>query len=444
MHRTLILKHTWPIAVFLCALAVLAAPSYAGDWPGWRGPNHDGSTEEMNLPAAWGSTENLVWSVALPGISSATPAVWGDRVFVSTNNASRDKLSALCIDKNSGEVLWTKQLVDGGWTNARNDAASPSPVTDGERVYFLFGTSDLFALDLEGNTVWSKHIDTEYGPITPNWGYGSSPLLLDGRLIIPVLRGQWKSGIGMMEHTDDDSYVLALDAKTGEKEWKVHRPSDAVGESFDSYGTPIPFESGGKTTILIQGGDYLTAHDPATGKELWRQFHNPRQGRTDRLIPSPVIGGGMVYGIQARGLDVFAVKPGKQAQIPYEDSEWIFKGRTADVPTPLYYQDRLYVLNGAVKRMYCINPKNGKLIWEGELGASARIWSSPTAADGKIYCLDEKGQLIVIAAGDKFEVLSRGNIGGGPCKSSVAIADSKLFIRTGDTLYCVASAQAGG
>ena len=154
--------------------------------------------------------------------------------------------------------------------------ASCSPVTDGKLVYFMFGTGDLFALDFDGNEVWSKDLEREYGPIGQQFGYSSSPLLYKDRLYLPLLHGQWSVGGPWSSYTDKDSYVLCLDAASGEEVWKVHRPTDARGESFDSYGSAIPYEAGGPPAIIVQGGDYVTGHDPATGKELWRQAHNPR------------------------------------------------------------------------------------------------------------------------------------------------------------------------
>lgn len=444
MRDRIKMKQVAAVAIFLSGVAAHAGFAHAGDWPGWRGPNHNGSTSETNLPEEWSAAQGVLWAAEMPGRSSATPAVWGDKVFVASNDKTRKLLYGICLDRDSGDVLWNKQLVEGAWVNARNDSATCSPVTDGDRVYFMFGTSDLFALDFDGAEVWSKNLDREFGPVTTNWGYGSSPLLYKGRLYIQVLRGQWGSGVSQMEHTDEDSYVLCLDAASGETVWKVHRPSDAIGESFDSYTTPIPYEADGKTAIVVHGGDYITGHDPATGEELWRQAHNPRRGRADRLIPSPVIAGDLVCALQPRGLDAFAFRPGNKARLAYTDSTWIYDERTGDVPTPLYYDGRLYILNGARKMMICLDPATGEEIWTGDLGASARIWSSPTAGDGKIYCLDERGQVTVIAAGDKFKVLSQADMGGAPSKSSIAIADGRLFIRTAEKLYCIGSSNTGG
>ena len=429
-------KQRSAMALFLVSLAITSAAAHANDWPNWRGPNHDGSTAESGLPAEWTTTKNVLWATEMPGSSSSTPIVSGDRVFVVSNDTDATALQALCLDRDTGAILWMNELVSDASANRRNDMASCSPVTDGKHIYFLFGSGDLIALDFQGAISWSRNLTEEFGPIHQSWGYSSSPLLYNGNLYIPILRGQWQPGV---TNTDEASFMVAIDASTGETLWKVNRKSDAIGESFDSYATPIPYASGGKVAIVMQGGDYLTGHDPFTGAELWRQAHNPRHGRNDRLIPSPVVAGDLICGLQARGGNAFAVRPKSGASIAYEDSEWIYSGRTGDVPTPLYYDGRIYILNGVNKSLMCLDPATGEEIWKEYLGASARIWSSPTAGDGKIYCLDERGQVTVLAAGDKFSVISQSEMGGYPSKSSIAIADGKLFIRTAEKLYCVAA-----
>lgn len=432
MHRNI------RTAVVTLALAVTATAAYADDWPNWRGPNHNGATEAANLPTQFSVTENVAWAVDMPGVSSATPVVAGDNVFVVSHDANRSKLFGICVDANSGDVRWNKELVTGTKPLSRNDMASCSPVSDGERVYFTFGTGDLFALDMDGNEIWSKSLTNEYGPVRSNHGYSSSPLLLDGRLYIQNLTGQYWTDMGMKNHTDEASYIVALDAKTGDTVWNVHRPTDANSESFDSYTTPVPYTSGGEAYIAIMGGDYITGHDLDTGKEVFRHFHNPRQGGFDRLIPSPVVAGDLIIGQQPRGVDGFAFKPVLGENLGYDDSAWIFTEKTGDVPTPLYYEGKLFFLNGARKQLACLDPATGKAHYYEDLGADSRIWSSPTAADGKIYALTEKGQVVIAAASDKFKVINRIDLGSsGPAKSSIAIADNKLFIRTADKLYCV-------
>lgn len=417
--------------------AIVCGHATADNWPQWRGPNFNGSADEADLPTRWSQSRGVAWTTPLPGPSSSTPVVWGDRVFLVSADKSRTKLFGLCIDRDSGEVLWQKQFAQNARITSRNDMASSSPATDGKLVYFIFGTETLHAVDFDGNEKWSRDLRKELGgEIGPQFGYSSSPLLHEGRLYLPMLHGQWESGGSWDSFTDKDSYVLCIDAATGDTVWKVHRPTDGNGESFDSYASAMPYLEEGAEALVIQGADYMTGHDFETGEELWRQAHNPRQGRADRLIPSPVIAGDLVLGLQPRGLHAFAFNPQGQTNIAYDESTWIYEERTSDVATPLYYRDRIYIVNGVRKMMICLDPKTGEEIWREELDADSRIWASPTAGDGKIYCLTEKGQVVVVAASDKFEVLTRVNMGTtGAAKSSIAIADGSLYVRTTGRLH---------
>lgn len=422
-------------------LLMQAASGSEADWPHWRGPFHNGSGHEMPLPAKLDANRSIVWERAMPGGSSATPVIGSERVFVVSNNESETSGHALCLDRETGQVLWDRELVHVTTQPRRNSITSCSPVIDDERMYFLFGTGELFALDHEGNPVWSKNLSMDYGPVDQQFGYSSSPLLLDGRLYIPVLHGQWTSGSPQSTFTDKDSYVLCLDARTGDVVWKIHRPSNAVGESFDSYASAIPYVRGDNTVIVVQGGNFITCHDPLTGQETFRQNHNPSNADRWRLIPSPVVAGILIVGVQPRGGSVFAIQTGTGSDLTYSDSLWIRNERSTDVPTPLYYGNRLYVLNGTRKTLTCLDPVNGREIWEGELGGRARFWASATAADGKIYCLNEIGEDVIVSAGEEFTVLSRAEFGGQPCKSSIALAHGTLFVRTAETLYRLGAGQ---
>ncbi len=414
------------------------ASAQAADWSNWRGPNHNGTTDASNLPTEFSASKNLAWTVDMPGVSSATPIIAGGRVYVVTNDATQTKVSGMCIDAASGKVLWTRQFVSDGAANARNDMASCSPVSDGEHVYFMFGNSELFAVDKDGKDLWSRNLGKDFGSVKTNWGYSSSPLLYKGRLYVQVLRGEWDTDLGMKNHTDSGCYVVCFDPATGDTIWKIHRPTDANGESFDAYTSPVPYEGGEEAVLAVMGGDYITGHDLDTGEELWRHFHNPRQGQFDRLIPSPVVADKLVVGLQPRGVDAFAFNPADGKNLKYEDSAWIFDDPTSDVPTPAYYNGLLFIVNGARKQLLCLDPKTGKPHYYEGLGADSRIWASPTVADGKLYALTEKGQVVIAAATDQFKVINRIDLGSSkPAKSSIAIANDHLFIRTADKLYCV-------
>lgn len=426
-------KHLFSLILFLLSTTCVSIEVAASDWPQWRGPNHNGSSDAKDLPTEWSATNNVKWSTALPGVSSATPIVSGEKVFIASNDESMSKLYAMCLDRDSGKELWSKLLSDSAKASSRNNMASCSPVTDGTLVYFLFGSGDFYALDLDGETVWSKHLGNDFGRFAQQWGYSSSPVLHKEKLFVTVMRGTW-AGDGTQ---DEDSYLMCLEPSTGEVVYKVHRSSDALAESQDSYVTPIPFEYKGNSEIVLAGADYITGHNASDGKEIWRHGHNARKIKNWRLIPSPVIANEMVIGVVPRGGNAFAIDPSAGKNMAYEDAAWIYDSRTTDVPTPLFYEGRLYLLNGARQVMMCVDPATGKEIWSGDLDLRSRIWASPTAADGKIYCLDESGTTTVLAAGDEFKILGKSSLGGGICKSSIALTDGHLFVRTADKLYCI-------
>lgn len=424
--------------VFLLFLTLATQTAMASDWPQWRGPYLNGATDDKNTPASVDPEKDVLWSVDMPGESSATPVVVGNRVFVVSNGPELKKLYSICIDRDTGEVLWRKVLSEARGRIPRNTMASCSPVADEENVYFVFGTGLVIALDHAGNEIWSRNI-SEFGPIALQFGYSSSPLLYKGRLYLPILRGQWRSETPYKEYTDRDSYLLCLNAKTGDVVYRVHRTNDAVGESHDSYTSAVLYEAGDRPTIVLQGGDCTTGHDAETGEELWRFTDNPRKQPHWRLIPTPVVAEEMIFNAQPRGGLAYAFNPNVKSQKDVPSAAWVYDARTTDVPTPAYYEGRLYVLNGVRKVMQCFDPKTGEELWLGDLPDNRRFWSSPVVADGKIYMVDEDGGVVVATADKEFKILSRGSFGGRPCKSSPVVAGGKLFIRTSEKLICIGS-----
>lgn len=409
---------------------------HAENWSQWRGPNYNGTVQAKNLPTEWDESKNILWSNDMPGYSSASPIVYGNRVFVNSNDAEEKLLLGMCFDLQTGKQLWSKPLSTVNKHVRRNDLASPSPLADAERVYFTFASGDLIAVDHDGNEVWKRDLEKDFGPISQQFGYTSSPLLFEGRLYLPILRAQWEDNF--RNSTDKDSHVVCLDAKTGDTLWRVHRPSDAVAESFDSYNSAVPMISGGKTSIIIQGGDCTTGHDPLTGKELWRFSDNPDKEGHWRLIPTPVIADDVVFCAQPRGGRAYGFRPDPKIAMDLTTADWIFDERTADVPTSVYHDKRLYVVNGVRKTLTCLDPATGTVVWQGELEGSARYWSSPVIADGKLYCINEDGETVVAEIGDSFKLIGHNQVETAKCKASMAIADNKLIMRTGKRLYCIA------
>lgn len=416
----------------------MSAPLLATEWPQWRGPFFNGSTDEKNIPDSWSQTEGIAWVSPLPGPSGATPIIFNDRVFVSSTVKGSHNFVALCFDAQDGRRLWEKHIGSDSRRFPRNNMASPSPVTDGKYIFFLYGCGNLVGFDYEGNKLWSRNIETEYGNLALKFGYSSSPLLYQNKLFILVIRRN-KPYRRPQADASLDSYLMALDPRTGNTIWKQQRPTNAYDEGMETYSTPIPFVRNGRAEILNTGADFITAHDPDTGKELWRFEYHTSKVRDSRIIPSLVIGDGLIFGTRHKHGGVFALQP-PNPNNPSGRIVWEFDGPSPDAGTPLYYQKRLYLLNGIKygKVVTCLEPKTGRKIWQGKIGGRGPWRASLTGADGKLYCINETGEVVVLAAaGDEFKIIFQTKIEERPIQSSIAIADGRLFIRTARNLYCI-------
>ena len=431
--------------ILLCALVsvCLSESAHAENWPHWRGPNFNGSSSEQKLPAEFSKTNHVQWVAPLPGPAAATPIIWGDHVFISSTDLRTKTLRALALDRRTGKELWNHEITQGYQLDDRSNLASPSPVTDGQLVYFFYGTGDLVAFDFAGNKVWVRNLPKDYGPFAFNWTFGSSPTLFDDKLFIQVLqRNVPVHGRGRKDGPID-SYLLALAPRSGQELWKHVRPSDAHEESREAYSTPIPFEHAGRREILVMGGDCITGHSLKDGKEFWRWGSwNPNRITHWRLVPSPVTGPGVVLACAPKGSPVFAVKAGSAGNLDDSGLAWTSQDRevSSDVGTPLFYQGRFYILNGDRKSIARVDPATGKADWIGDLGTRVKIESSPTGADGKIYFQNFRGEVFVVAAAPEFKLLSTipmGDADDNDLRASIAVAQGNLFIRTGSKLYCV-------
>ena len=418
-------------------LAVSIASS--ADWPQWRGPGFDGSADEKDLPVSFSATENILWATAMPGSSSATPVISEGKVFVtSTDRADNKKLLAICLDAKTGKHLWQKDFTTSGQRVPRNDMATPSPAADGSAVYFLFGSGDLAATDYDGNILWTRNIQEEYGNISIKFGYSSSPLVYENKLYILVHRRP--KAYREPKNTEPlDSFLLAINPKTGRDIFKHTRITDAIEEAFDSYTSPIPFEFNGQKQIIIMAADYVTSHDPLSGQELWRYEYAPSKHPMWRNIASVVPSEGIIYGVRSRGSGLFALKPSTKGTLDESSIAWTFDGPTPDSSTPLCYQGNIYVVEDFKKKiMTCLDAKTGKQKWQGKLPGKTPYYASFTASDGKLFGMDESGQMVIVDANaSQLKVLSTFAFNEKPSRASIAIANGKLFIRTAAKLYCI-------
>lgn len=425
-------------------LLATTAPALASDWAHWRGPNFNGSTDETGLPESWSKTENVAWVTPLPGASAATPVIHGDHVFLSSTDTAKDTLLAMALDRKTGRVLWRKDIGQGISRDRMSTYAACSPVTDGERVVFFYGNGKTAVFDFAGEQVWARDLSEDYGEFAFGWTYAASPLLHGGRLIYQVLqrdvpvRGRGRAGESI------ESYLLAVDPATGKNLWKHVRPSDAVAESREAFTSPVPFNGAGRDEILVVGGDCLTGHDAATGKELWRWgTWNPRRIGHWRLVPSPVTGGGVILACAPKNEPIFAVKAGAKGTLAFEEVAWSTvdeRDLTSDVPTPLLYDGDFFILSDLRKTLARVDPATGKPRWVVETPGRAKYEASPTGADGRIFLMNFAGEVVIVDPKDGkiLHVIPMGEERDDRTRSSIAVAHGQIFIRTNGHLYCVA------
>ncbi len=440
-----------PIALLTSML--LAAPAAAQDWMQWRGPSHNGAAEAKGLPTDFGQDKHVLWSADMAGPGAGTPIVLGERIFVTSIDEERDKLVALCLDRQSGRVLWQHDAgsgyVAGDSTSKtvlhdRSNYASPSPVTDGERVVFFYGNGDLVAYDLDGTEQWRRNLQKDHGDFTFQWTFSASPTLWEGRLYLQILQrnepvhGRGKAG--------NPSFLLALDPATGKTLTRVERPSSANKESLESYATPTPYVGeDGRKELLIVGGDVITGHDPETLAELWRwgTWNDDHREIWWRLVPSPVVGAGVVLVCAPKRAPVYAVKLGGKGELSLDAVVWQSEGRpnpvSSDVPTPLFYDGSFYVLSDVREALSKLDPKTGDVAWTIDMPGKHRWRASPTGADGKVWCMNHAGEIVIVdaASGEIVNTIAMGDEDDDNIRASLVVAHGQMFVRTNSKLFCI-------
>jgi hypothetical protein len=413
------------IAVLILTISVSAGAAVSANWPAWRGPAGDGVSAERNLPVRWSPTENIAWKLALPQWSGATPVIWGNTIFLNVAEADGDQLSLWAVNRGNGALLWKRLLSTGNNKQRKQNMSSPSPVTDGTTVWVMTGTGFLRAFDFKGTELWMRDIQKDYGRFGLNWGYANSPLLHDGDLFVPVMHGM---------KTDDPSYMLRIDGKSGKTEWRVERPTNAIRESPDSYITPALARVGNGYEVILNGGDVVTGHDPATGRELWRADGlNPQNNPAYRIVASPVTYGDIVVA-PTRERPMLILRAGGRGDVTRSHKLWDFQNGP-DVPTPVTDGTYLYVVNDR-GIAYCLELKTGKTIYGPERLIPGTYSASPVLADGKIYITSEDGVTSVYRTGPKFELLAENKMDDYTL-SSIAVKDGQLFLRTAGWLWVI-------
>jgi len=401
----------------------------AENWPQWRGPTDDGISKETNLPVEWSATKNVLWTLKLPGESGATPAIWGDKIFLTSQDG--DDVVLLCVGTD-GKVRWKQKLASGKAHFMRDEAnlASPSPSTDGQHIYTFTGTGDFSCHDFEGKEVWKFNAQERYGKFRIQWGMHVTPLLHGDRLYLALLHsGGW--------------WVIALDKATGKEVWKVRRESDATAECEQAYASPCLATDGKEEYLVVHGCDYTTAHRLTDGSEIWRLGDlNPKSkyNRTLRLVSSPVATPDLVVVPTAKSGPVFGVKPTANGLIMAGNSfeQWRRNRDTPDVSSPLVHDGLVYLCR-EIGVLICMDAKTGKELYQEGLHR-ARYRASPVFADGKIYCTSRDGAFTVVKAGPKFEKLAENHLPD-QFAASPAISNGTIYLRGFDSLYAISLAK---
>lgn len=392
----------------VAAMVILggSASIVADDVPQFRGASGSGVSQETNLPTQWSDKENIRWKAALPGRGLSNPVIAAGRVYVTAASGFEQKrLHVLCFDVKSGKQLWERQFWATSTTlcHPKTNMAAPTPVTDGARVCALFATGDLICLDKEGDLAWYRSLAGDYPTIGNNVGMAGSPVLAKDSLIVCL------ENVG-------ESFVAGIDVRTGLNQWRLERPRGI------NWVTPLVIENQGRTEVVVQGPQDLTAHDPATGKKLWSLSGG------FSTIPSPSAGDGIIF---APGGKLTALRPGSvkgAAEVLWQNGKL-----STGYCSPLCYQGHVYTV-AARGIVNCAEAGTGKILWterlEGEYAAS------PLAADGKIYVTSEEGITSVLQAGAEFKVLATNPIADKILASPVASAGA-IFLRSDKHLYCI-------
>ncbi len=439
-------------AVFASALGTTSAAEQ--NWPQWRGPLATGEAPGANPPVTWSETSNIKWKVPLPGEGSATPIIWGNRIFVETAipagarsasaDSAQDAMSLtgappprggrgagrggpptdpyqfvlLCLDRQTGDVLWKQiareEVPHEGVMQNEGNFASYSPVTDGEHVFAYFGSRGLYCYDMDGKLQWTN--DLGKMRIKMTFGEGGSPALFHDTLVI-----NWDNEAG--------SFITAFNKRDGKPIWKVPR------DEKTAWASPVIVESGGKPQVVTTATSRIRSYDLATGDLVWEC-----SGMTQNAIPTPVPGDGIIYCISGfQGSSLLAIRLGRIGDLTGSDAiAWSYKKNTPYVPSPLLYDGRIYFFKVNDATLTCCNAKTGEVLIDAQPIEGMRgVYASPIGAAGRVYMAARNGVTVVLKAADKLEVLATNRLDDRFDASPVALG-KELFLRGKATLYCIA------
>lgn len=425
----------------LASVFMLTGPlALAENWPQWRGSNGKGISSETNFKTSW-SKADYAWRAPMPGQGGATPAIWGDKIFVTS--ADGDDLVLICLDSKSGNKLWN-QTVASGNQNARageGNSASPSPSTDGKHVWVFFSTGALACYSVEGEKVWGFDVGERFGKLDIQFGMTSTPVLDGDALYLQLIHGAMRR--------DDDSRtgkVIKLNKLTGETIWEYDRVTEVVFECKHSYASPFIYDDGATRFLVVHGADCTTGHSLETGEELWRfgglngvtPINPGRHDPTFRFVSSPGMSDGTIVIPTAKRGPTVAINVGDALKGDVSDSQQVLRWvipETPDVSIPLVVDGLVYLLHKDGK-LQCIDLESGKEVYfERTHTVQHRV--SPLYVDGHIYFCGKDGVCTVVKAGREFEIVSQNEMNNEAITASPVASNGTLYIRTYDALYAI-------
>jgi outer membrane protein assembly factor BamB len=394
------------------SVLLASTSAFAADWPRWRGPQADSVADGATLPDTWSQTENVRWSVQLPGWGTSSPVVYKDRLFITTQAPADNtkSLITLCLNRNTGKEVWRHDFGLGVDQRAheKSNLAVNTPVVTDDALYVAFGNADIARYTHDGKLVWVTRYMSLFGDPKMAWGYGVSPLVTDDAVVLP-----W-------DHHKGPCYLIGLDKKTGKVAWKKDR---LIGTS---HSTPLLVNS----QILISGKNRLTAFDAKTHAELW-QYGEGEGPFNGEIVVSPVHANGVVYLQLWRQSPIHAIRLNPNGAPP--EKLWVSEKPGPQEPSPVYYRGILYALNDNGV-LVALDGKTGRELYRERLGGACN--SSPIAANGRVYCSNNDGATFVIKAGPAFQLLATNQLGE-RITASPAIAGTQLIYRTDSHLYSI-------
>ncbi|MFC1477154.1 PQQ-binding-like beta-propeller repeat protein [candidate division KSB1 bacterium] len=404
----------------------------AQNWPQWRGPMMTGAAPAGNPPTEWSEQQNIRWKTRLPGKGYSTPAIWGNDIFltagISSETGSSSAMSVtytqpvkyvvLAVDRTSGKIKWehvVREEVPHEGQHGTSTWATNSPVTDGERVYFYFGSQGLYCFTVGGDLLWEK----DFGDMNKRmqFGEGSSPVLYKDRLVV-----NW-------DH-EGQSFIVALDAVSGEEIWRKNR------DEGTTWMTPLIVEVAGKPQVITSATSKVRSYNLADGEIVWED-----DGLTSNCIPSPVEADGVVYVMSGyRGFALRAIRlEGAKGDISGSSSIlWSYDQFTPYTPSPLLLGDKLYFLKTNNGFLTCLNTATGQPLYENQrLDDISGVYSSPVGVQDRVYVLGRDGVTLVLSNGSEYNILAKNTLDD-KFDSSPAIAGDEIFLRGYQFLYCIA------